>query len=110
MLTVDKINTNTTFRSNTLSEKKLSSFGNNIEARKAYLDMNKDVYSDYVGGDISLPTFLAGKLKNFWRIVTKEDPTIEIKARMIEKSLKEGATDEQIKQNLINSHFFNMVA
>ena len=59
---------------------------------------------------ISLPAFLANKLKNFWRIVTKEDPTIEIKARMIEKSLREGATDEQIKQNLINNHFFNMVA
>ena len=110
MLTVDKVNTNTIFRSNKLYEQKLSSFGNNVEARKAYLDMNKDVYADFVGGDISLPEFLASKLKNFWRIVTKEDPTIEIKARMIEKSLKEGANDEQVKQNLINNHFFNMVA
>ncbi len=110
MLTVDKINLNTSFGSNKLYKKNLSSFGNNSEARNAYLDMNKDVYTDYVGGDISLPAFLANKLKNFWRIVTKEDPTIEIKARMIEKSLREGATDEQIKQNLINNHFFNMVA
>ncbi|MCR4881613.1 MAG: hypothetical protein K6A44_06660 [bacterium] len=108
MLTVDKINSNIIFRSNKLYEHKLSSFGNNAEARKAYKEMNKDVYVDYVDGDISLPTFLAEKLKNFWRIVTKEDPTIEIKARMIEKSLKEGQSDSQIKQNLINN--FNMVA
>ena len=108
MLTVDKINTNTIFRSNKLYEHKLSSFGNNAEARKAYREMNKDVYVDYVDGDISLPELLGQKLKNFWRIVTKEDPTIEIKARMIEKSLKEGQSEEQIKQKLINN--FNMVA
>ena len=108
MLTVDKINSNVIFRSNKLYETKLSSFGNNAEARKAYKEMNKDLYVDYVDGDISLPTFLADKLKNFWRIVTKEDPTIELKARMIEQSLRDGQTDEQIKQRLINS--FNMVA
>ena len=110
MLTVDKINVNNTFRSNKLYENRLSSFGNNSEARKAYLDMNKDVYVDYVDGDISFSKFLADKLKNFWRIVTSEDPTIEMKARIIEKSLMEGASNEQIKQNLINSHYFNMAA
>ena len=110
MLTVDKINSNSTFRSNKLYEHKLSSFGNNAEARKAYREMNKDVYVDYVDGDISLTELLAGKLKKFWQIVTKEDPTIELKARMIEKSLKDGASEEEIKQRLINNHFFNMVA
>ena len=110
MLTVDKINPTITFRSNKLYEKRLSSFGNNLDARKAYMDMNKDVYVDYVDGDISFAQFIGDKLKNFWQIVTNEDPTIEMKARIIEKSLMEGATDEQVKQNLINSHYFNMAA
>ena len=88
MLSVNKINTNITYRSNKLYEKKLNSFGNNAEARQMYLDMNRDVFVDFVDGDISLAGFLARKLQNFFKILVNEDPTIETKARMIEKSIR----------------------
>ena len=110
MITVDKINTNTIFRSNKLYEHKSSSFGNNIEAQEAYREMNRDVYEDYVAGDISLTQLLVNKLKKFWKIVTSEDPTIELKAKMIEKCLKEGSTEDELKQRLINNHYFSMAA
>ena len=103
MASVEKINIANT-KTNKYYTHHLSSFGNSTEARKAYLDMNKAVYVDYVDGDISLPGLIAQKLKNFWNIMRYEDPTIEIKARIIEKSLHEGANEEQIKQ------YFNMVA
>lgn len=90
MLSVGKIN-NLTYRSNKLCEQNLSSFGNNFEARKTYIDMNKDVYIDFVDGDISLAEYLGDKLKNFWHILWNEDPRLELKSMMIEKSLKENA-------------------
>jgi len=69
----------------------IQSFKNNASAREAYLNMNKSVYVDYVDGDISLPKLLATKLKNFWNIVFKKDPLLEIKAQIIEESLKANA-------------------
>ena len=95
MLTVDKIHNNkTTFTSNKNYGFKLSSFGNNLDAQRAYLDMNKDIYVDFVDGDISLLGFLADKLKNYWHIVTNHNPNLELKARMIEENLKSRAHAE----------------
>ena len=93
MLNVGKIQNNNYIRANTLSGATLSSFGNNIFAQEAYLEMNKDVYVDFVEGDISVLQFLANKLKNFWNIATNKDPMIEIKARIIEENLKNNARE-----------------
>ncbi len=95
MLTVGKVNNNNlTYRSHTPYEYKLNSFGNSVAAQQAYLDMNKDIYVDYVDGDISLIGFLARKLKSFWNIMLHKDPTIEIKARIIEENLRSNAQKE----------------
>lgn len=110
MLTVDKINTISFSSVNNFGGRTLSSYTNNPDAKKAYLDMNKDVYTDFVDGDISFSQFVAQKLKNFWHIITKEDPTIERKAQIIENSLMEGASDSEVKDKLISTHFFSMVA
>ena len=110
MLSIQKINTNTYFGSNKLYEKSPSSFSSNAEARRAYEAMNDDLYIDYAGGNISLAKYLGKLAKKYWHTLWNEDPTIEIKKQIIEKSLIEGADDEQIKQNLINSHFFDMAA
>lgn len=93
-MNVAKVNNNQTFRSNKHYELKLNSFGNNTNARQAYLDMNKAVYVDYVDGDISLASLLAQKLKNFWHILFHRDPLIELKAKIIEESLKESAKEK----------------
>lgn len=95
MLTVDKISYNKiTFKSAKNYGFKLSSFGNNLDAQKAYLDMNKDIYVDFVDGDISILSFLADKLKNYWNIVINKHPDLELKTRMIEENLKNNAYNE----------------
>ena len=91
MLKVDTINNTKFNRSNIPYECKLNSFGNNPVAQQAYLNMNKDVYVDYVDGDISLLSFVAGKLKNFVAILSNQDPMLELKAQIIEESLKQEA-------------------
>ena len=94
MLMVNKIQTNPTFSSNKFYEQRLNSFGNNFDAKQAYLDMNSSVYNSYIDGDISLPKYLRNKLKNFWNIVLNKDPLLELKARIIEESLKESAKEK----------------
>ena len=93
MLTVNKINTYTSFGT-CQNNKKANSFGNNEKARNAYLEMNRDVYVDYVDGDISLPRLIKNKFQKLWAILTAQDPTLEIKAKMIEDSLLEQAKQE----------------
>ena len=53
--------------------------------------MNKDVYIDYVAGDISLIQLLANKLKNLANVLAKNDPRLEIRAQIIEENLKREA-------------------
>lgn len=92
MLKVDKINNNSIYRSQVPYECRLNSFGNNPAAQQAYLKMNRDVYVDYVDGDISLVGFIAGKLRNFVAIISNQDPMLEVKAQIIEEGLKQEAT------------------
>jgi len=91
MLKVDTVNSKITNSSNIPYESRVNSFGNNPAVQQAYLNMNRDVYVDYVDGDISLLQLLAGKLRNFVSILNNQDPKIEIKARMIEEGLKQQA-------------------
>jgi len=100
MLSVQKINPNKiTYRSNKLYSEKNQNFCSN-EARSAYYDMNKDVYVDYVDGDISLVKYLGGKLKNFWSILVEHrDPLTDLKAEIIEKSLINNSKRNLLKSN-----------
>ena len=91
MLKVDTVNNKSFNRSNIPYECRLNSFGNNPAAQQAYMRMNKDVYVDYVDGDISLFGFIANKLKNFVHILSNQDPMLEVKAQIIEESLKQQA-------------------
>lgn len=94
MLKVNGTN-NIAFKSNNvIYNHQIKSFGNNPQAKKAYLDMNKSVYVDYVDGDISLMRVLANKLKNFWHIAFHKDPLMELKAQVIEESLRKTAKEK----------------
>ena len=96
MFTVDKItNSNTIYRLNMpYSNNTVNFSGNSVDAEKVYLAMNKDVYDDYVGGDISFARFLGRKLQNFWTILFNQDPLLDLKAKVIEDSLREQAASE----------------
>ena len=95
MLTVDKItNNNLTYRLNMPYSQSKVSFGfSGADAENVYFAMNKDVYSNYVDGDISLVQFLGRKLQNFWNILFNQDPLIDLKARIVEESLKKHADE-----------------
>ena len=93
MLKVNSTNNIAFTSKNIVYAHQVSSFGNNPQAKKAYLDMNKSVYLDYVDGDISLARVLANKLKNFWHIAFHKDPLMELKAQVIEESLKQNAQE-----------------
>ena len=90
MLSVNKINSNISYRSNA---KYVNNFNNTEDTQKAYLEMNKDCRS-FVDGDISFCELLKDKLSNFWNIAFNEDPSIVIKAAMIEKILKQNAANK----------------
>ena len=112
MLTVDKItnnNINIRFASQTSANKKAYSFGNEADAWRAYRDMNKEVYTDYANGDISLIALIGDKFKGLWAILTAQDPTLNIKEQMIEESL---LNQSQIatNTNLESNRAFDMVA
>ena len=91
MLKVDTIKNNSFSNSNIQYAKNSNSFGHKQVAQQAYMKMNKDVYIDYVAGDISLIQLLANKLKNLANVLAKNDPRLEIKAQIIEENLKREA-------------------
>ena len=94
MLNVNKININDTFASNRVYGRPVYSFGNNAEARQAYFEMNRDVYCDYVDGDISLGRRFLDGIVSLCRVLTAQDPRRAMKTKIMEQNLLEQAKRE----------------
>ncbi|MDD3594444.1 MAG: hypothetical protein PHX18_07445 [Candidatus Gastranaerophilales bacterium] len=90
MLTIANVRDNTIFRAYTPNETQALTLPNNNRQVKAYLERNRDVYTDFADGDISLLSFLKDKIRTYWNLFTKKpDPILEIKAKMIEEEIKD---------------------
>jgi len=98
MLTVETINVNNIVKNNqnmSFGSCKRT-FNSSVTPYDAYQIMNRNVNMDYASGDISLLGLLANKLNNFWNIVMHKDPSLEIKAMLIEESLKQSAQNNRL--------------
>ena len=71
--------------------------------------MNKDVYLDYVDGDISFVRLLLNRCERLCKRVFAQDPTLETKSRILEKKLLHKSKQE-LSMPEVDKNEFDMVA
>ncbi len=90
MLTISKINTTQNFKAGNFHKSQVITTPGNFQAKALYFDMNKQAFTDFAGGDISLFNFLGNKVKKYWHLFTENrDPALELKAQIIEENIKD---------------------
>ncbi len=102
MLSVSKLNTNENFRARTFHKSQVVVSPENLQAKALYFDMNKQAFTDFAGGDISLFNFLGQKVKKYWHLFTaNSDPVLELKAKIIEDNIKNMVKNSDIKSKKV---------
>lgn len=102
MLQVSKINTTQNFKAGIFHKSQVITTPGNFQAKALYFDMNKQAFTDFAGGDISLFNFLGNKVKKYWHLFTENrDPALELKAQIIEENIKNMVTNPDTEETKV---------
>ena len=102
MLLVSKLNTTENFKAKALHKSQVIVSPEKIQAKALYFNMNKQAFTDFAGGDISLFNFLGQKIKKYWHLFTSNsDPVLELKAKMIEDNIKNIVTNSELSHSKV---------